>query len=162
MNVLFLDYDGVVNIPMWDKEGKSCRYNHPGDNAVNNFQAVQWVSEFCQKYNYNIVVTSTWRRSDNYKECLINGGLREGVNIAGAVPSLIWARSRGEEIGKYLEENPEVKRYIIFDDEDDMQNDLGLPLSDHLVQCKTEAGITLMEFYRAVQLHKKLYGEEND
>lgn len=45
--VIFLDYDGVVNTPMWDTDGKHCSYAHPGDNKVNNFQAVQWLSEAC-------------------------------------------------------------------------------------------------------------------
>ena len=74
MNVVFLDYDGVVNTPLWDSEGKYCTYGFPEDNKVNNFQCVQWVSEFCQKFRYSIVVTSTWRFESNYKECLINGG----------------------------------------------------------------------------------------
>lgn len=54
MNVLFLDYDGVVNTPMWDDDGKRCTFNFPSDNKVNNFQCVQWVSEFCQRYDYKI------------------------------------------------------------------------------------------------------------
>ena len=59
--VLFLDYDGVVNTPMWNEKGTICRYNMPKDGKVNNFQAVQWISEFCQKFHFQIVVTSTWR-----------------------------------------------------------------------------------------------------
>lgn len=38
---------------------------------------------FCLKYNYSIVVTSTWRFDKNYKECLINVGLRPGIEILG-------------------------------------------------------------------------------
>lgn len=71
MNVVFLDYDGVVNTPMWNADGTRCSFGFPQDNKVNNFQCVQWVSEFCQKFNYSIVVSSTWRLDDNYKECLI-------------------------------------------------------------------------------------------
>ena len=61
--VVFLDYDqdGVVNTSMWNGKGTRCTYNFPSDNKVNNFQAVQWLSEACQKFHYDIVVTSTWR-----------------------------------------------------------------------------------------------------
>ena len=101
MRVVFLDYDGVVNTPMWDEEGLRCRFNFPKDNKVNNFQSCQWVSEFCKRYNYSIVVTSTWRFDDNYAECLRNGGLRDDVKILGAVPNL-WYLERGDEIKAYL------------------------------------------------------------
>lgn len=121
MNVLFLDYDGVVNTPMWNDDGTHCRYNFPKDNKVNNFQAVQWISEFCQRANYSIVVTSTWRLDDNYKECLINGGLRTGIKIVGKTEHLSSeGKCRGDEIKAYLDSHPKVEKYIIVDDEDDI------------------------------------------
>ena len=81
--ICFLDYDGVVNTPMWNAEGTVCSYGFPKQGKVNNFQAVQWLSEACQKFGYDIVVTSTWRLHDNYKDCLINGGLRAGMGYCG-------------------------------------------------------------------------------
>ena len=124
--IVFLDYDGVVNTPMWDDTGTHCNYGHPGQNKVNNFQAVQWLSEACQKFHYDIVVTSSWRHAKNYKECLINGGLREGIEILGKTEHLTvedgW--SRGYEIQQYLDEHPEILYYIIIDDED-------VPISDN-------------------------------
>ena len=59
MNVVFLDYDGVVNTPMWDADGKHCRFNYSRDNKVNNFQAVSWLNRLYEDYKYDIVVTST-------------------------------------------------------------------------------------------------------
>lgn len=48
IRVVFLDIDGVVNTPMWTvKNGKRiCQYNFPEDVKTNNWQAMQWVSEF--------------------------------------------------------------------------------------------------------------------
>lgn len=121
--VLFLDYDGVINTPIWNEKGTICRYNMPEDGKVNNFQAVQWISEFCQKFHFQIVVTSTWRTSPNWRECLINGGLREGINILGRTEDL-WTPGcsvrRGDEIAKWLSEHPEIEHYIIVDDENSM------------------------------------------
>ena len=145
MNVLFLDYDGVVNPPMWDEKGEQCNYGFPFQGKVNNFQAVQWVSEFCQKFGFSIVVTSTWRLDDNYKECLINGGLREGIQILGKTDRLYKPGKdicRGDEIKKWLKEHPECDYYLIVDDEDDI-----LPeQKDHLIQTDGNIGFTLREY----------------
>lgn len=157
-HLLFLNYDGVVNIPMWNYDYKTgkfvCKYNYPSDNSVNHFQAVQWVSEFCLKHNYDIVVTSTWRKERNYKECLINGGLRNGVNIIGKTPS-IKGLQRGDEISEYLKryktEHIEPFCYIIIDDNTDMTIHL-----DNLIKCDCNIGFTINEFNRAETLHKSL------
>jgi len=148
MNVIFLDFDGVVNTPMWNEDGTRCRYGMPYDNKVNNFQAVQWVSEFCQKYNYSIVVTSTWRMDKNWKECLINGGLRDGIDILGKT-KVLHAR-RGDEVNLYLSEHPEVTNYLIFDDEDDFDN----KQKDRLIKTRDDVGFSENDFNCAVTLHK--------
>lgn len=124
---------------MWNEKGTSCRYNFPSDGKVNNFQAVQWLSEACKKFHYDIVVTSTWRTHANYQECLINGGLREGIEILGKTEKLSvetgWAR--GHEIQKYLDDHPEIKYFMIVDDE-------YVPINEtqkmHFIQTKDDFG----------------------
>lgn len=139
--VIFLDYDGVVNTPMWNVEGTVCSYGYPHQGKVNNFQAVQWLSEACQKFGYDIVVTSTWRLSPNYKECLINGGLRPGIEILGRTDS-IRGVCRGVEIKKYLDEHPEITHYVIVDDEADI-----LPEQcGNFVMTNGDTGFNLSEF----------------
>jgi len=152
MNTVFLDYDGVVNTPMWDADGKECRYNFPEDNKVNNFQCVQWVSEFCQKYHYDIVVTSTWRFDTNYADCLRNGGLRDGIEILGKTPTL-YGKTRGDEIRAYLEAHPEVERFLIFDDDSDVEG-----MEDHLVLCSCYTGFGIADFQEAERLHEQFAG----
>jgi hypothetical protein len=150
MNVVFLDYDGVVNTKMWSPDGKKCSYNYPEDNKVNNFQCVQWVSEFCEKYGYSIVVSSSWRIENNYRACLKNGGLREGIAILGKTPYLI-GESRSAEITLYLQNHPQITSFLIFDDMDDMGN-----LNNHFIKCNTSTGFGLNEFTKAEMMHKKL------
>ena len=116
--VVFLDYDGVVNTVCFNEEEHRFRFGYPDDNKVNNKQAVHWLSDCCKRYGYNIVVTSTWRMRDNYKECLINGGLWDGIEILGKTDVLRHA-CRGDEVLKYLREHPEIEDYIIIDDESD-------------------------------------------
>lgn len=155
MNVVFLDYDGVVNTPMWDAAGKHCRYNFPEDDRVNNFQCVQWVSEFCERYGYDIVVSSTWRMDDNYVDCLKNGGLRDSVRVVGATPVHRHDNaSRGGEILAWLLEHQEVGSFLIFDDEDDFA--YTPELREHLILCDPTIGFGLTEFYKAKRLHESL------
>lgn len=149
MNVVFLDYDGVVNTPMWDEAGKRCTFGYPMDNKVNNFQCVQWVSEFCEKYGYSIVVSSTWRFDKNYIDCLKNGGLRDGIEVIGKTPSC--SSVRGDEIQKFLDEHPEIENFLIFDDDDDMGD-----LADHLIQTNPNYGFGCDEFAKAERCHQQM------
>ena len=150
MNVIFLDFDGVINTPIWSvKNGElSCDYNHPSDGTVNNFQAVQWVSEFCEKYNYHIVVSSTWRIGDfDLAKCLYDSGLRRRIKVIGVTPRLYT--SRGDEITEWLELNQHVKNYLIFDDDNDMTKHM-----HRLVKCNQAVGFTMDSYNHAVSLHK--------
>ena len=150
MKVVFLDYDGVVNTEMWNREGTESKYNFPKDRKVNNFQAVQWVSEFCEQNDYKIVVTSTWRLYKNYQKCLINGGLRSSIEILGKTKELSdkgWREQRGYEIQLYLQEHPEITEYLIFDDE----NFLLPEQKDHLIQTDPDVGFTIKNYYQACE-----------
>lgn len=151
MNVVFLDFDGVVNTPMWykDEDDKwQCRYNSPWDGVLNNPQAIQWVSEFCEKYDYHIVVSSTWRTMDfDYVKCLYDSGLRQGIGVIGETPRLYT--ERGYEIMRWLEANPDIENYLIFDDEDDMTVHM-----HRLVKCNQSVGFSQDSFNHAVSLHK--------
>ena len=144
---------GVVNTPVWNEKGTSCRYNFPSDGKVNNFQAVQWISEACKQFQYDIVVTSTWRDYSNYKECLINGGLREGIQILGKTDHLEvpegW--SRGYEIQKYLDEHPEINYFIIIDDEDVPINKVQ---REHFIRTmETRGGFNEEDFFKFEKIY---------
>lgn len=151
MNVIFLDYDGVVNNIVWNEEGTKADYSHPHRGFVNNRQACLWLSEFCEKHSYKIVVTSTWRLHPNYVECLYAGGLRDGIEILGCVGRL--SAGRGAEIMEYLSQHPEVEKWLVLDDED---CSVGYEeIKDHQVLCTTNAGFNLEEFELAELLDRK-------
>ena len=150
--VLFLDYDGVVNISMWNEAGTKRAFGYPEDGKVNHFQAVQWISEFCRRCHYDIVVTSTWRKYGNYKECLINGGLSDKVEIIGKTEDLSHnGKKRGDEIKLYLDSHPEVRYYIIVDDIDET-----LPCQkEHFVKTIPEYGFCEPEMNRCLDIYMK-------
>ena len=156
MRVVFLDYDGVVNTPVWDDDTKCFRFNYPDNNRVNNPRCVQLVSEFCEKYGYSIVVTSTWRFYDNYIDCLKNGGLSSKVEVVGKTPIVSFG-TRADEIKIVLAAHPSVTHYLIFDDENDLED-----LDDHLVLCDSDRGFSIEEYYKAERLHTILCAHEED
>lgn len=54
MKVVFLDYDGVVNTPLWDDQG-NIDFNHPLDGKVNNYQAIMWLNELLWKTGVAVI-----------------------------------------------------------------------------------------------------------
>lgn len=158
---IFLDYDGVVNTIIWDKHPKTgelvANYGQPRDNKVNNYQAVQWLSELCEKFDADIVVTSTWRYWDNYEECLKNGGLREGIAVVGK--TIVDDNSRASQINSYLLEHlSEGNEFIILDDEIVDMSPFGYDKDAHFVQCKTNGGFQYEEYHEAKRKIEQILG----
>lgn len=154
-NIVFLDYDGVVNTIIWDKDGK-CGFNYPSDGKVNNYQAIMWLNELCKKTHAKIVVSSTWRyccEDVSYQDCLYNGGLDKNIEIIGCT-DVIEDQTRTEEIKTYLENHPEIENYVILDDEkvDD----------DHFVQCCHGHGFGIEEFYEAMNILRNNHKNKED
>ena len=155
-NVIFLDYDGVVNTLIWyiDNKGEiKLNCNHPDNDRVNNWQAMQWLNKFCKTFDYSIVVSSVWRGRPDYKECLYKGGLDESIKILGKTPFKYnmpegSTLHRGDEISQYLVDNLDITGYIILDDDSDMTCHM-----NRLVLCKTYVGFTLNEYYKAEDIH---------
>lgn len=156
INVVFLDFDGVVNTPMWHNVNGKLRtkYNFPKNGSVNNWQACQWLSKFCKERGYSIVVSSTWRKSglETCRKCLYNGGIWQSIPVIGKTPVL--DTKRGYEIQKWLDVQREngikVKRWIIIDDEDDM---VSKEQFERLVLCREDAGFLLSDMKKAEHIH---------
>ncbi len=144
MKIVFLDYDGVVNTLIFNEQGKEPNFNFPNDNKVNNFQAVCWLNKLCRETGAKIVVTSTWRISNNYKECLYNAGLDKSIEILGRTKNL--GTKRGIEIQEWLDENVDlgIEKFVILDDDMDMEH-----LIDYLIVTDTNIGMTYYTYYNA-------------
>lgn len=138
--ILFLDFDGVVNTPLWTSNGWSI--NMPKDNKVNNAEAVALISKFCAMFDFDIVVTSDWRLDDNWRQCLLNGGLDPQVCIRDKTANLWHPQSslcRGSEIQQWLNEHPEVEMFIIIDDD---ITDMLPEHMPHIIHTDEEIGFT--------------------
>lgn len=139
--VIFLDYDGVINIG--DKKF---------DGQLNNPEAIMYLNKFCNEFNFDIVVTSSWRHHSGYKDFLYHSGLDPEVNIIGCTD--ISYKGREFEIKKYLEDNTDIDMYIIIDD-------AFLPgeLCRHLVQTTYSKGFNRNKYIEAVAKIDSLYNK---
>lgn len=166
MNIVFLDIDGVVNTliintkPFDTQRGQITRdgfyykLNMPDDLEVSNRQAVMWLNKLCKDTDAKIVITSTWRMGINgledTKQALRNSGLLDEIEIIGETPVArnTFNHIRGEEIQQYLNNNQQIKNYVIIDDDADM-----LPSQkEHLVQTDNYTGFTYNDYIEAKKI----------
>lgn len=155
MKIIFLDFDGVINTPMWDDEGKRCRFYGSGDGKVNDFQAICWLNELCKRTSSKIVLSTSWKdyKSLNFlRELLYNSGLKRNVEIIGKTPMIRTEdcyKDRTIEIETYLigHEADNVENYVILDDDEIFE-----PLVSHFVKCNTCYGFKEPEFQKALKI----------
>jgi len=126
MKVIFLDIDGVLNAHYNTKE----RWH--GLIGIDP-KHVKLFNQLVEQVGAKVVLSSTWRRRDNWKEIMHEHGLDESIFI-GRTDYL--GDIRGKEIKKYLDTHPEIKQYAIIDDDSDMLPD------QHLFKTRWNVGLT--------------------
>jgi hypothetical protein len=121
IKVIFLDIDGVLNV-----------YSHDHDEFGSQFmpQFVNNLKRVVEETGAKIVISSTWR----YGGLQRMKDLWEKRNLPGEVIDItpdcndlfnegsfvfLDQIERGHEVEYWLDEHPEVERYVIFDDDND-------------------------------------------
>ena len=132
INIIFLDFDGVINTKEDDYTGKE----------VNN-DAIYYINKLCLETGFKIVVCSSWRHRMNYKDFLYNAGIRPEIEIIGKTEYNPYGREA--EIKDYLKEN-KVDKYIIIDD-----SYLSSDMKDHHVQPASRLGFTQNKYEEAMK-----------
>ncbi|MBR0474873.1 MAG: hypothetical protein IJJ19_07700, partial [Erysipelotrichaceae bacterium] len=103
-NILFLDYDGVVALDFSMELFRSIFDRH----------CIENVNKLCHEFDLKIVVTSSWRNEEDYKDMLYDNGLDTDIEIIGKTPELYIVRE--DEIKIYLREHVYIDKFIILDD----------------------------------------------
>ena len=117
MNVIFLDIDGVLNVCSEDRDQFGRTYH---SNFVDNLKAI------IEETDSKIVISSSWR----YSGLEFMRSLWEFRKLPGEIiditPDLYQLSKeldrknlRGYEVEAWLDENIEVKNYVIIDDDTD-------------------------------------------
>lgn len=140
-NILFLDYDGVINT---DRDIFQGKFENP--------EAIYYIGKFCLDNNFQIVVTSSWKHNPKYKEFLYNSGLDPNVQVIGCTESTF--KGREYEIKKYLKSHSNIKKYLIIDDAY-IPGDIGL----HQIQTLYNLGYTKNKYEETLKRLNKLYGK---
>ena len=164
MNILFLDFDGVINTPVGiDENGNLIDDYYPvSKGKVNNFVAVKLIEKLCKTHNLRIVVQSRgWRnyleRDKNgnviyrpYKMYLSNSGMDSSL-VEGHVPYLS-EKGKGDEIDEYLLTH-KVDNFIEIDDDDNNGVDESLVrFGEQLIVCDGDRGFTERELKKAEEI----------
>lgn len=129
MKVIFLDIDGVLNHEkhyMWlmeTDEPTPLQRVHPYSEF--NPESCKILNRIIDETNAKIVLSSTWRLDGI--QYMNNIFKHVGIfhKLYGITPSLAHKYDttlcRGKEIDKWLSEHPEVTKYVIIDDDTDME-----------------------------------------
>ena len=144
MNVIFLDFDGVLNT-----------YHYHSNEDIEN--KVKILADICQEYNCKIVIESSYKDSideetmeiyNEWVNFLFSLFKKYHIECIGRCPNVIRRISpisyipmwKEDEIRLYLFRHPEIEHYCVIDD-DDMpyvihgESDLN-KVRNHLVRTK--------------------------
>ena len=134
--VLFLDFDGVVNVPY---EYGTPEFDAAMAQGVYDFfrpEIVERLDKLIHEYDLHVVISSSWRYSgmEFCQNSLRNAGFSEDVIIEDLTVLSEGMPPRYLEILEYLEDHPKISEILILDD---------IPmhgLSDYAVQTVFEDG----------------------
>ena len=135
MNVIFLDYDGVLITVHYKSDADAER-------------RIKILADICKEFDCKVVIEASCKDSYNFETGEIDGEWpnfvyncfkKYGIECIGRTPTIskrtspvsyieIW---KEYEIMAYLKEHPEIKHYVVIDDNEG--KDLGL-VKDHLVK----------------------------
>lgn len=144
MKVLFLDFDGVLNLyPAPSRSGnfhKTC--------CINLEMLLNKVPEL------KIVVSSSWRTYglDAVKDILKSNGIdpRRVIDVTGHEESPDSRDHRGFQVEEWLKRHPKVNSFAIVDDNSDFK-----PLHDKLVQTQRTMGLTQINVEKILEILSK-------
>ena len=142
--VIFLDVDGVLNNGVWAVEMFRQGIRVYSEDRLYE-PSLEQLKRIVDTAGAVIVVSSAWRQIPSAYLHLKEWLERYGMEIYDKTPYV--GMERGDDITAWFNRNPGDWKYVILDDEDDM----GVHIP-HLVQTSFDAGLTMKEVDRCIQL----------
>ena len=153
MKVIFLDFDGVLN----SEASFRCESRRKTRNIQDLLSPVlcsnlQFILE--HDSSVRLIISSTWRAHHTKVELqnILNNYGVEAARIIGYTPRTLGG-DRAHEINLALEEWPNITKFVIIDDDDDVLN-----VKDprgHVFQTTPDDGLTLKQAKKIVELFKE-------
>ena len=157
MKVLFLDIDGVLN------SGESFHVNHQarlaaeergeikigstGENLRYGWPYAHLYTPHIENLNRiitetgaKIILSSTWRKYNNVQEIstwMKTKGFQFRDSVIGQTQNFNLSYGRGYEIQDWLNQNCDVEKFVILDDDSDMHH-----LMPYLIHCDGRFGLS--------------------
>ncbi len=132
-NIIFLDYDGVISTP----------HDNYLENIVND-ESIKYLNQLCLDFDFDIVVSSSWRKYHNYIDLFYSFGIDKRIKIIGCTE--INDKNRVEQIKDYIRDHKnEIDKFLILDDAY-FPGELG----KHAVQTPYNMGLTKNKFIEAL------------
>ena len=132
-NIIFLDYDGVISTP----------HDNYLENIVNE-ESIKYLNQLCLDFDFDIVVSSSWRKYHNYIDLFYSFGIDKRIKIIGCTE--INDKNRVEQIKDYIRDHKnEIDKFLILDDAY-FPGELG----KHAVQTPYNMGLTKNKFIEAL------------
>lgn len=169
MKVIFLDIDGVLNGTRTAiaYKGYGPGSNRPGSTFYSEHEitdpkldpvAVNMLRVLVEETGAKIVISSTWRM--HYTPQAFANMFRDVYDWDAPVIDrtpvhfrMSGRYPRGGEISEWLEDKPEVTKYVIIDDDTDM---LPYQIEHHFVNTCSHNGFSFQNFERALEILGKL------
>jgi hypothetical protein len=160
MKIIFLDIDGVLN-----SQNYVLQIQELFDDPHNQMDpvAIDRLNYLTNQTGASIVVTSTWRISFRDAPEGIDIGIANCLKEHGVTGKVIGATiitdgDRADEIWDWLNNHPEIKQYVILDDDRlEMKRDNSDPILDlHFVQTAWLDGLQDKHVERAIEILNKI------
>lgn len=139
MKIIFLDCDGVLNIPTTP---------HLGIIGALEHSLVKIIKDILEKTDAKIVLSSSWRRIQYWPSVMLAAGF--DINcFLGATPQNNGLTSRGTEIKQWLEgyqKSSEIEKFCCIDDNGDFLEGQKLFKTDPLIGITKEIGEEIVTY----------------
>jgi Swiss Army Knife RNA repair-like protein len=113
--IIFLDVDGVLN--------KEASFGPNKTSLVLDPHCCSRFLTLVEETGAKVVLSSTWRYSDDAVQALRDMQILNNTHEDWATPQFLSSRPRGHEIASWLEDHPDITRFVILDDIPDMSVD---------------------------------------
>ena len=122
MKVIFLDFDGVLNSEASFRHEIRRKNSRVSDTlSVVACSNLQYILE--QDSAVKIVISSSWRNMHSLQQLrdILSAYGITGTAVIGKTPSVL-SGDRGHEINLWLADNPNVTKFVVIDDDNDVLN----------------------------------------
>ena len=158
VKVIFLDIDGVLNNSKHLTELMNLLGRKQYFSIINQIHETPFDYRSCnllkvlmKETGAEVILSSTWRINNNGIEIIEKYA---GISIRDTTP--ILGTIRGKEIKQYLNDHPEIIKYVILDDDTDMLKEQ----MKYLVKVDNKIGFTINEYIQCRNILKGIKEEK--